>query len=91
MNKRVAAGLLWFFAGWYLGAMIAFHVGISDALGPILGALFAAFVVMDPIGRIWSRSRSAPRSPLSGCRSQASATSCPATDLARVGVSSRPP
>lgn len=54
MNKRVAAGLLWFFAGWYLGAMIAFHIGISDALGPIMGALFAAFVVMDPIGKIWS-------------------------------------
>jgi hypothetical protein len=59
MNKRIAAGVLWLFAGWYLGNIVAFHVGISDLLGPILGIAAAAVVAGDPLGLIWTGS---PRS-----------------------------
>ena len=33
MSKRILAAFLWFFAGWYLGAFIAFLVGVPDVLG----------------------------------------------------------
>ncbi|MGZ8527920.1 MAG: hypothetical protein ACXWWR_03925 [Candidatus Limnocylindrales bacterium] len=56
MNKRIAAGVLWLFAGWYLGNIVAFHVGISDLLGPILGIAAAAVVAGDPLGLIWTGS-----------------------------------
>jgi hypothetical protein len=56
MNKRVAAGVLWLFAGWYLGNIVAFYVGISDLLGPILGIAAAAVVAGDPLRLIWTGS-----------------------------------
>ena len=56
MNKRVAAGVLWLFAGWYLGNIVAYHVGLSDLLGPILGIAAAAVVAGDPLGLIWAGS-----------------------------------
>jgi hypothetical protein len=56
MNKRIAAGVLWLFAGWYLGNIVAFHVGLSDLLGPILGIAAAAVVAGDPLGLIWKGS-----------------------------------
>jgi hypothetical protein len=55
MSKRIAAGILWFLAAWYLGAWIALLLGISDVLGPILGLAAAAVVVGDPLGLIWTR------------------------------------
>ena len=55
MSKRVAAGVLWLFAGWYLGNIVSFHVGISDLFGPIIGVAAAALVAGDPFGRIWPR------------------------------------
>jgi hypothetical protein len=60
MNKRIAAGVLWLLAGWYLGNIVAFGVGISDLLGPILGIAAAAVVAGDPLGLIWSGSTQAP-------------------------------
>lgn len=56
MNKRIAVGILWLFAGWYLGNIVAYYVGISDLLGPILGIAAAAIVAGDPFGRIWTGS-----------------------------------
>jgi hypothetical protein len=56
MNKRIAAGVLWLFAGWYLGNILAFYFGISDLLGPILGIAAATVVAGDPLGRIWTGS-----------------------------------
>lgn len=53
MNKRIAAGVLWLFAGWYLGNIAAFFFGISDMLGPILGIAAAVVVAGDPLRRIW--------------------------------------
>ena len=56
MNQRIAAGVLWLFAGWYLGNIVAFYFGISDLLGPILGVAGAAIVAGDPLRLIWSGS-----------------------------------
>ena len=54
MKKRIAATLLWFYAGWYAGAMVSELFGIPAILGPILGTAFAAFIGGDPRGIIWS-------------------------------------
>jgi len=55
MNKRVAAGVLWLFAGWYLGNLIAYHLGLSDVFGPVLGIVAAVMVAGDPFGLLWRR------------------------------------
>jgi hypothetical protein len=54
MNKRIAAAVLWFFAGWYLGGYIALFLGISDLIGPILAISAALLFAGDPLGLIWS-------------------------------------
>ena len=55
MKKRASAALLWFYAAWYLGAMIAHMLGLSPVLGPILGTAAAAIVAGDPRRIIWTR------------------------------------
>ena len=60
MKKRVLATFLWFFAGWYAGAVIAFALGVSPILGPILGVAAAGLIAGDPRGIIWSTRSSAP-------------------------------
>jgi hypothetical protein len=55
MKKRVLATFLWFYAGWYAGAVLADFLGISPVFGPILGAAAAALVVGDPRGLIWKK------------------------------------
>jgi hypothetical protein len=54
MKKRALAAFLWFYAGWYLGALIADSIGVSPLLGPIIGAAAAGLIVGDPWGRIWA-------------------------------------
>jgi hypothetical protein len=54
MKKRILAAFLWFYTGWYGGAIIADFVGISPVLGPILGAALAALIVGDPRRIIWT-------------------------------------
>ena len=53
MTKRIAAAFLWFYAGWYAGALIAEFVGVSALLGPIIGAAAAGLIVGDPRRMIW--------------------------------------
>ena len=55
MSKRILAAILWFYTGWYAGAMVAELVGISPLLGPILGATAAALIAGDPRRIIWKR------------------------------------
>lgn len=60
MTKRVLAALLWFYTGWYAGAMIADIVGISPYLGPLIGAAAAGLIAGDPRRIIWtSRAKAA--------------------------------
>ena len=65
MTKRVVAAFLWFYTGWYAGAMIAAFVGISPAFGPILGAAAAGFFVGDPFKLVWARPAKAEVAPAS--------------------------
>ena len=55
MSKRILAAILWFYTGWYAGAMLAEFGGISPALGPLLGATAAALIAGDPRRLIWKR------------------------------------
>jgi hypothetical protein len=55
MKKRALATILWFYAAWYAGAMVAHVLGLSAALGPILGTAAAAIVAGDPRRIIWTR------------------------------------
>ena len=58
MKKRALSAVLWFYCGWYAGAMIAHALDVSIAIGPILGVVAAALIAGDPLGIIWSRSAS---------------------------------
>lgn len=55
MKKRALAAMLWFYAAWYAGAMVAHALGLSPVLGPILGTAAAAIVAGDPRRLIWPR------------------------------------
>jgi hypothetical protein len=54
MTKRILATALWFYTGWYAGALLADFLGVSAVLGPIIGAAAAALIVGDPRRIIWS-------------------------------------
>lgn len=60
MTKRVLAAMLWFYTGWYAGAMIADIVGISPYLGPLIGAAAAGLIAGDPRRIIWTSRAKAP-------------------------------
>ena len=53
MKKRVAAGVLWLFAGWYVGNVLAWMLGVSWALGLVLGIGAALLIAGDPLQVIW--------------------------------------
>ena len=64
MLKRVLAALLWFYAGWYGGNILADLMGVSLLVGPVIGAAAAALVAGDPRHIIWTArnmSKSTPR------------------------------
>jgi hypothetical protein len=56
MAKRLTSLALWFYAGWVAGAFIALVLGLSESLGPIVGAAAAAIFAGDPRRIIWTRS-----------------------------------
>lgn len=55
MKKRIAAGLLWFYATWYAASLLSLVTAVPDLLGPTLGLVLGVFVAWDPTNRIWSR------------------------------------
>ena len=63
MTKRVVAAFLWFYTGWYAGAMIAAFIGINPAFGPILGVAAAGLVIVDPRQMFWARPAAAEVAP----------------------------
>ena len=68
MTKRILAAFLWFYTGWYAGAMLAELLSVSPALGPIIGVAAAGLIVGDPRGMIWKRGivrSTSPRAPSS--------------------------
>jgi hypothetical protein len=62
MKKRVLAAFLWFYAGWYAGAMVAAHTALPEVLGAVAGVGIAAFVGIDPFSLFW-KDRSAASLP----------------------------
>ena len=60
MKKRVFAAFLWFYTGWYGGALLAEFVGVSPVLGPLIGAAAAGLIVGDPRRIIWRAKAIAP-------------------------------
>jgi uncharacterized membrane protein len=54
MNKRILAAVLWFFAGWYGWNLLAEFAGVTFMLGPVIGAVAAAFIAGDPFHLIWT-------------------------------------
>jgi hypothetical protein len=54
MKKRIFATFLWFYVGWYGGALLAEFLGVSPVLGPIIGAAAAALFVGDPRRIVWT-------------------------------------
>lgn len=54
MKKRVLSAFLWFYSGWYAGALLADVIGVSPFLGPLIGAAAAALIVGDPRHIIWT-------------------------------------
>lgn len=66
MTKRILAALLWFYAGWYFGAILAEFTGVSPFIGPVIGAAAAALFAGDPRGLIWkSRQVATAKLPVS--------------------------
>jgi hypothetical protein len=55
MKKRITAAILWFYAGWFAGAVLAFAIGLSPLLAPILAVAASAIIAGDPRQMIWSR------------------------------------
>ena len=53
MKKRALAALLWFYTGWYGGALVAHILGISELVGPVVGTAAAVLFAGDPRGVIW--------------------------------------
>ena len=53
--KRTVATLLWSYAFWYLGAMLASVFSAPEAFGPIVGIAAGALVAIDPRGLFWSK------------------------------------
>jgi hypothetical protein len=60
MAKRALITLLWFYSMWFLGAATAYVLGISGALGPILGISAGVIVAIDPRRIIWTARASRP-------------------------------
>ena len=54
-TKRVLAAVLWFYAGWYAGDVIASFLSVGPALGLILGTASSAIVTVDPRRVFWAR------------------------------------
>lgn len=53
MLKRIAPLALWFYAGWTLGAMLAYVGAVNELIGPVLGITSAAMFAAGP-GRLIS-------------------------------------
>ena len=60
MFKKLFVGALWFVSASLMYSLVAYVIGLPAGGGVIVGALAAAFVVMDPAGVLWSRETAAP-------------------------------
>lgn len=54
MAKRILALVIWFYTTWMLWTALAAFTGVSLLLGPVVASMVTAFIVGDPMRRIWS-------------------------------------
>jgi hypothetical protein len=54
--KRLVAATFWFIDGWFVGAAVAWAMGISPVLAPVLALATAGIILADPRQIIWSHS-----------------------------------
>ena len=54
MAKRIASALLWFMAGSYAWAFIAYAMDAPAIWAPVVGTILAATIAGDPLHRIWN-------------------------------------
>lgn len=60
--KRIAAALLWFLVGWYLGSAASWVLGAGPLLAPIVALALTGLVIADPRAFLWGgRQGSQPR------------------------------
>ena len=50
MLKRTLILGLWFYTGWTFGALLSWAIGIPEIVGPVIGAVAAFIVAVDPRG-----------------------------------------
>lgn len=53
MKARVIAVPLWFLAGWFVGAAVAWMIGVTALMAPVVAVAAAAFVYLDPRNVFW--------------------------------------
>lgn len=53
MSLRIVSAVLWFLAGSGVAGGVALHVGVNQSVGLVVGAAWAAFVIIDPKNLIW--------------------------------------
>jgi hypothetical protein len=54
MKLRIASTILWALAGWAVAGAFAAFLGVSPLIGPFVGAVWGAFVLIDPKHVLWS-------------------------------------
>jgi len=57
MGKRVVTAVLWSYAGLIAASLVEFVFSIPFGLTAAIGLATAAWVAMDPSGRIWAGAR----------------------------------
>lgn len=61
--KRAVAAFLWFFVGWFVGAVAAWAIGLGPLVAPVVAILLAALIFADPLGWIWIRPQASSPDP----------------------------
>lgn len=54
MKLRIVSTILWSLAGWSLAAAFATILGVSPLIGPVVGTVWGAFVLVDPKHVLWA-------------------------------------
>lgn len=54
MNKRLVSSFLWFAAIWVGYEVVWSLTAVPRPIGPVIAFAVAAFVAVDPLGRVWS-------------------------------------
>lgn len=71
--KRLIAGPLWFLAFWFMYELLWSLTGVPRMVGPVVGLVVAATVMIDPMHWFWPGRPSRPSTSIAASGLQASA------------------